>query len=376
MSRVTIDDLYRRLTQFRLWSYTEELLGEAKAAANEQGRSHALRRFEEAKAKIAGENKLIFDLHGHEFTAEKLLDTLSLEEETKYLHFYCKNILETGKFFNMPTQVKASAISFFRKFYLVNSAMEYHPKNVLYTVLFLAAKLENYFISIESFCKGLPKVEPKDILDLEFVILQLLKFTLFVHHPFRPLYGLFLDMQAVLLHTLPVLYDVNIDHLGSLYDKAKRWLIDYAVLSDVPFLFTPPQIALAALYDLDKKNTERYLRRKFVDEPVEEKNLDTIEEEEEWDDDNPNKKRKTTAQLEEEERERKLQQEEEQKRIDDEKRLRREMFDNIIRSIKRCAVLAKQVPETTREESVAIDKKCFFTLNPNKTIKKKLKQYK
>ena len=161
----------------------------------------------------------------------------------------------------MPTQVKATAVSFFKKFYLVNSVMEYHPKNILYTCVFLAAKSENYFMSIESFCKALPKTEPKDVLDLEFIVLQSLKFTLLVHHPFRPLYGFFLDFQAVLLHPSPLMYDVNIDTIGGMYDKAKKWLSDYALLSDVAFLFSPPQIALAAMYDIDKRITDRYLKK-------------------------------------------------------------------------------------------------------------------
>jgi len=220
--QVTADDLYRRSTQYQLWSYTSESLREAKQKVNEKGREHAIEEFEKALLKLKSESKGDIDKYQDEFTSQKLLDLLTLDEELKYLNFYCENIIKVVSSFRMPTQVKATAVSFFKKFYLVNSVMEYHPKNILYTCVFLAAKSENYFMSIESFCKALPKTQPNDVLDLEFIVLQSLKFTLLVHHPFRPLYGFFLDFQAVLLHPTPLMYDVNVDTIGGMYDKAKK----------------------------------------------------------------------------------------------------------------------------------------------------------
>lgn len=384
--RVTVDDLYRRSSQFQLWSYTSNSLKEVKIEANEKGRTQGLKKFEDIKLKLSKENQQLFNDHENEFTSDKLIELLTLDEETRFLHFYCKSILDTGKFFNMPTQVKATAISFFKKFFLVNSVMEFHPKHILYTVLFLAAKSENYFISIESFCKAIPRVEPKDILDLEFVILQSLKFTLFVHHPFRPLYGFFLDFQAILLYPNPVMYDVSIDTLGSLYDRAKKWLMDYAVLSDVWFLFTPPQIALAAMYDIDKRITDKYLKRKFLadthNEDEEEemtKKLDTIEEEDSNKKTKKEKKNKfkTKEEEEAEEEEKKKSQQradESEKKQEQEKQQRRNQYESLVKVIRKCVKLSKQLPEATREESTIIDKKCFYILNPNKSIKKKIKQ--
>ena len=53
----------------------------------------------------------------------------------------------------------------------------------------------------------------------------------------------FLDFQAVLLHPEQVMYDVSVDTLGNMYNQAKEWLNKYFMVSDVAFLFTPPQIA-------------------------------------------------------------------------------------------------------------------------------------
>lgn len=349
---VSVDDLYRRSTQFKLWLYTAESLEEAKLLVNEKGRGSAVSRFEDARNTVKNANPEVFSQYESELSGDKLLDLLTPEEELKYLHFFCKSILDTANHFKMPTQVKATAVSFFRKFYLVNSVMEYHPKNVLYTALFLAAKSENYFISIESFCKALPKTEPADILDLEFNVLLSLQFTLLVHHPFRPLYGFFLDFQATLLHPSPVMYDVNVDTIGGLYDKAKNWLLEYALLSDVAFLFTPPQIALAAMYDLDKRITDRYLKKKYLDAHADDETLPTIKEEEKTE--NGDQKGSEEPQ----------------------KVSQRDQYETLVRTIRKCIKAAKQVPETSREESTVIDRKCFFALNPEKVVKKRVKQLK
>ncbi|CUM49202.1 uncharacterized protein AC631_01169 [Debaryomyces fabryi] len=381
--QVTVDDLYRRSTQYQLWSYTSESLREAKQKVNEKGRQHAIEEFERALVKLKSDSKGDFDKYQDELTSQKLLDLLTPEEELKYLNFYCENIIKVVSSFRMPTQVKATAVSFFKKFYLVNSVMEYHPKNILYTCVFLAAKSENYFMSIESFCKALPKTEPKDVLDLEFIVLQSLKFTLLVHHPFRPLYGFFLDFQAVLLHPTPLMYDVNVDTIGGMYDKAKKWLSDYALLSDVSFLFSPPQIALAAMYDIDKRITDRYLKRKFLsehhhDEDNTQGKLDTIKEDPESRtdkipvdnnvEDNVNIK-KEEVDLEEAD----LQNtNKDDAKAGDIYKAQREQYETLVRTIRKCIKLAKQIPETSREESAKVDKKCFFALNPSRLLKKKL----
>lgn len=333
----TGDDLYRRSTQYRVWSFTAEGLMAAREAVHARQTELAKQRMAEAKTAIA---------EAHEApttTADALnateADPPTLEEEQRFLAYYGKSLLTTGDFFRMPTQVKATAALFFKKFFLVHSIMEFNPKLVLYTCLFLAAKLENYFMSIALFASKLPKTEPSDVLDLEFTVLQLLRFTLYVHHPFRPLYGFFLDMQAVLLYPSPTMYDVNVDTLGALYDRAKVWLVEHALLSDVEFMYTPPQIALAALYDLDVRITDRYLKKKFgkvaAAAPAAEPAPAAAESE-------PTPTGETE-------------------------------YDQLVRVVRRCVRRAKEARIPTKEESTEIDKKRFFALHPERLLKKKLK---
>lgn len=346
---VSIDDLYRRSSQFQLWSYTIEELDSVKRSTHEDGRIAAIERFNEVKATMSKEKPEAFQQYSDELTSEKLLNLITFDEQQKYLQFFAQQIIQTCTHFRMPTQVKATAVSFFQRFFLINSPMSYHPKNIVFTCVFLAAKLENYFISIDSFCDLLPKTEKLDILNLEFDVLQSLKFTLLVHHPFRPLYGFFLDLQQVLLHPSPVMSDVNIDVIGGLYDQAKRWLNDHALIGDVLFLFTPPQIALAALFDCNSKVTGRYLAEKFQKTNKKVK-LETINEEvPKQEGENTNESGVS----------------EEPKEAD--------IYEQLLETIKLCISVAKAEIETSREECILIDKKCVYLLNPGKVIKKKIK---
>lgn len=364
--RISNDDLYRNSTQYGIWSFTQDELAKAKANANQLGVIAARERFQKAYNKAKNENPDSFEKFPQELN-EDMISLLTLEEESTYLEFYIQNITTTCNFFKMPTQVRLTAASFFKKFYLVNSVMHYHPKNILYTCIFLAAKSENYFISIESYVKALKGVQTKDILDLEFIVLQSLKFTLLVHHPFRPLYGFFLDFQAILLNPSPVMYDVSADTIGNLYNKAKEWLNKYYMLSDVAFLFTPPQIALAAMYDCDRRISDRYLKRKFLKDDKEDENTgvqDSVQQKRKQD---QVETHNTTKKVETE-------QPETENGSLSKHTSKREQYESLVRTIRKCAKLAKDLPVADREKSKEIDKKCFFALNPGKLIDKRIKR--
>ncbi|KAI5953004.1 hypothetical protein CANMA_005029 [Candida margitis] len=369
--KVSNDDLYRNSTQYEIWSFTQDELAKAKANANESGVNAARERFEQAYNKAKSEHPDAFTKFAQELN-EDMISLLTLDEESAYLEFYIQNITTTCNFFKMPTQVRLTAASFFKKFYLVNSVMHYHPKNILYTCIFLAAKSENYFISIESYVKALKGVQSSDILDLEFKVLQSLKFTLLVHHPFRPLYGFFLDFQAVLLYPDPIMYDVSADTIGKLYNKAKEWLNKYYMLSDVAFFFTPPQIALAAMYDCDRRISDRYLKRKFLKDDKSEEN--GVEGNGASEDQSQDTKQSLEKEVKPEQEGESTVKTETENCSTSKHPSKREQYETLVRTIRKCAKSAKDLPVADREKSKEIDKKCFFALNPGKLIDKRIKR--
>ncbi|ODV58717.1 TFIIH complex kinase subunit CCL1, partial [Ascoidea rubescens DSM 1968] len=262
--RVTDDDLYRRSSQYRLWSFNQKHLMEKRQRINENGRNFVLNKLRDL---IFNDDKILGDNDFKETKFKEIsskIEFVDVEEEIKMINYYSRRVEDISKIFNLSSEVKATALSFLKKFYLEKSCMEYHPKKILYTCLFLAAKSENCFISIDKFIETIGNITKKSILSLEYKILNVLNFTLMVHHPYKPLYGFFLDIQYTLIRNKPngmtFFYTENL--LNRDYSNAKN-LVKETLISDVQFLFTPPQIALACFLQVNEEITIAYLKQKF-----------------------------------------------------------------------------------------------------------------
>ncbi|CCE65194.1 hypothetical protein TPHA_0K00600 [Tetrapisispora phaffii CBS 4417] len=253
---ISDDDLFRSSSQYRLWSFTKEQLDTKRVDTN----AHAVAAIEEKLTMFKKDYASDISEEDAKMINEKAIP-LTAEEELKLVDFYAKKVQGIAQHLNLPTEVVSSALIFFKRFYLENSVMEIDPKTIVHTIIFLACKSENYFISVDSFSKK-TKASRDTILKYEFRILESLKFSLLCHHPFKPLHGFFLDIQNV-LHG-----KVDVKYMGEIYTKTKKRISD-ALLTDVAFLFTPPQITLAALSLEDEQLTEKYLETKFS-------NTDTI----------------------------------------------------------------------------------------------------
>lgn len=245
-NEITDDELYRHTSQYRLWSMTKEKLEATRRATHERGA-------EKTRQSLASKAQEL----GVTITQEQIDSIiLSYDEEQLLVLAYAAKVENIAQLFNMPSQVKATAVSYFKKFYLVHSVMDYHPKNILYTCVFLAAKAENFFVPVAKFCSHLPKSEPAHILDLEFLVLESLSFTLMVQNGIRLLHGFFLDLQAVLPTT-------SKEVLGDVLNNARTLLLS-GLLSDALFHFTPPQIAIAGLSLANEELIKQYLETKFT----------------------------------------------------------------------------------------------------------------
>ncbi|KAH3663766.1 hypothetical protein OGAPHI_005168 [Ogataea philodendri] len=310
---VSNDDLFRRSTQFRFWSFTRLQLEELRVVANKKGIEKTEERINQLDDSLP-ETKIVKD-HRDQF------QYVHLDEEKKLVSYYARRCKELASFFHLSAQSRSTAIMYLYKFYLYHSVMEYHPGNIMLTCLFLAAKVENQFIGINSFSKNIPKTTPEGILKNEYLILETMKFSLQCHHPFQPLYGFFLDIQQM----LPKL---DFNRLGKNYDGARE-LVNDSLFSDLPFLYTPPQIALTCLWVCDDVLVEKYLSKKFKvnrkDEPDDEQGL--------------------------------------------------QHYNKILVIIRQCAdILRKEVQDPSQDESKTISAKIKLCLEPARFGKKILKQ--
>ena len=150
--------------------------------------------------------------------------------------------------------------------------MTYSPADVLKTALFFSTKTENHYIELHEFAKKLPNTKADDVLALEFILTQGLRFMFDIRHPFRALEGAVMEMLAVGKNNVPLLPDGSkaaappqrLEHrIKEAHGKAREYLKISALLTDAYFHYTPPQIMMAALLIADSQLIEWYLESKF-----------------------------------------------------------------------------------------------------------------
>ncbi|KAG5730890.1 Cyclin mcs2, partial [Termitomyces sp. T112] len=211
--------LYELSTQFRNWRFSPEHLTHLRFSLNAAA----------------------VDAIRHTYESEKpgssaVVSFLTADEELLLVKLYITKITQLCGHFRFPEEVEATAISYLKRFYLKNTVMDWHPKNVMLTTLFLATKTTNNPISLETYTTHIPKTAPSDVLDLEFLVAQSLGFEFAVWHSHQALWGIILDIQNYL--------DSPVDS-RSLYESALTH-VRASRLTDAELIYTPSQIALAA----------------------------------------------------------------------------------------------------------------------------------
>lgn len=192
-------------------------------------------------------------------------------------------------------------MQFIKRFFVTNSVMSYHPKKMLITALFFATKSESTHLQLTKFCKrmstvpGMGDVTSETVLAPEFLLVQGLRFCFDVRHPHRALKGLYLELMTLqsiargdnkpdswkssssLDKAVKELQKHLLEGYGpptkfvsrieAGYHKARSVLARAAVLSDSYFLYTPSQIAFAALHIADRKLVDDLLYAKSTFAP-------------------------------------------------------------------------------------------------------------
>jgi cyclin H len=331
---MTEDDLYRSSTQYRLWNFTPEKLASLRASTNAvatKSVTAAIKRKRAAKTAAssavasATPSATASDADGSTTPArngagktegaavEQPIECLTTEEEKKLVDFYCANMLRMGtQAMPLPIHVvvskvisftkytmiankysQATAVQFLKRFYIYHSPMDYHPRQIMPTALFLATKTEgshlplaDHFIPMIIKVPGLNKLAAEDVLAPEFVLTQGLRFCFDVRHPNRGLDGFQMELKLLIQvlkgrRKLPpgfttksdeevkrgILQGKDVNDFFAIVDngraKAKSYLDKAALLSDVYFLYTPSQILFAAWYISQPDLVSYYLTLKL-----------------------------------------------------------------------------------------------------------------
>lgn len=182
---------------------------------------------------------------------------LNIEEEAALrVHFHVK-LQEVCRAFGFPHKIQATAVTYFKRFYLHWSVMQHHPKDIMLTCIYVACKIEENHVSAEELGKGI-KQDHQVILNHEMLVLQSLGFDLIVYTPYRSIEGFTQDMEDF-CHATNGRVEMLKDLLTTAYMEA-----DKLMLTDAILLFPPGQLAMHALCRANKVHRvldfERYLR--------------------------------------------------------------------------------------------------------------------
>lgn len=80
---------------------------------------------------------------------------LNLEEEQFIRVFYENKLQEVCNNFHFPHKIQATALIYFKRFYLQWSVMQHHPKNIMLTCIYAACKIEENHVSAEELESGI-----------------------------------------------------------------------------------------------------------------------------------------------------------------------------------------------------------------------------
>ncbi|XP_061428450.1 cyclin-H [Lethenteron reissneri] len=160
----------------------------------------------------------------------------------------------------MPRSTQAIACCYFKRFYLNNSVMEYHPRNILLTAAFLACKADEFNVSSMQFVGNLQQEAESGreqalqlVLAHELLLTQELRFHLTIHTPYRPLEGFLIHIKTNF---------AEVAQAEALRKGAEEFL-QRALSTDACLLASPAQIALAALLAGASRTSvsiERYIK--------------------------------------------------------------------------------------------------------------------
>eukprot|EP00854_Cymbomonas_tetramitiformis_P010192 gene10192-12057_t len=185
---------YPDSTQRRNWTFDAATLHTKSRSKNQLAREKVL------AFKKSGDEQPV---DGAPFDEEQ--DVLTMDEEATLCKFYEVKLKEVCSAFQFPHKVFGTAITYFKRFFKTVSVMEYDPKAIMLTSVYLACKyalyssanrraakemekdlIEENYVSSEEFTKGV-KQPVLTVLNSELPLLNVLNFDLVVFAPYRPL---------------------------------------------------------------------------------------------------------------------------------------------------------------------------------------------
>ncbi|GHJ85602.1 hypothetical protein NliqN6_2004 [Naganishia liquefaciens] len=253
--------LYEASSQYRRWTFDSKKLNTIRKVVNKRAVDACKDHFKE-------EERLRSELpEGSKSTSVKTPEAYpTAADEAQLVRHYItsmRNLLALGILSDasggrpIPAVVETIAITYLKRFYIRTSCLEYHPRSVMPVCLFLAGKAANHVFDIDRFAAAIDKLSKQDITEMEYRVLQTLKFDLYVQRVGHALHGWYLELQQD--------PDKDLARIDAAYQKAKGYLAT-SQLSDLEFTDTMSSISLACMRLADQELVDRVILSAYPEE--------------------------------------------------------------------------------------------------------------
>ncbi|KAI9344807.1 cyclin-like protein [Zopfochytrium polystomum] len=173
-----------------------------------------------------------------QFSLVQDLQHISLKSLMMLHIYYCSVILRLGRRLQIRQQVIATAIIYFKRFYVMNPLRHSDPLLVATTCTYLACKIEETPFHIKNFVGEMKNIfggafshEPSHVAECEFYLLEDLGFHTMVFHPYRLLIMLVEDAK-----------------LGTSFLQTAWFVVNDCYKSFLPLYYPPHMLALGAVF--------------------------------------------------------------------------------------------------------------------------------
>jgi cyclin H len=198
---------------------------------------------------------------------------ISPQQELTLIHFYGSKISSMigpnaeVKRLRRESKVVATAAILYRRFFLSNSVLLYDPKIIMIASTFLACKVEDVTADIRYIEQGTQLLNAPitipEIVNGEIILLSGVHYDLLCFHSYKSTLAFTEDLRTFLKTSIGqqafTIYNdttttssrsnnmiLSGQDLKPMYDTA-RTLLDLIIISDIPFMYSPGQIGIAAL---------------------------------------------------------------------------------------------------------------------------------
>lgn len=165
------------------------------------------------------------------------------------------------KFVNphLPEEVFGFAVTYLKRFYLNHSVMDFYPREMMLTCLYVACKAADFPVGLQAFIAHIPRNQERYshfIINSELFLLESLNYDLWVFTPYRPLIGFIIDLVAyqkrIRNTDLKTYFGSSDAELVTELRREGTGLINLWYQTDLCLTVHPSQFALAVLVELGR----------------------------------------------------------------------------------------------------------------------------